>query len=215
MLKQSKMRVATLSLVSLSPFQYNAYVEVDEDDKKLSHGDIEEKNWKNRAHFNKAGNAIIPKRFFQNAIYNASRYHLDKQGSKGKGVKNYSERIRSGMCVVNDIVLPETTESIDRKEEFVKANPNDKKSGRVKRFFPIIHQWSGNLEIQIVDDIVSEDKVPTDLLEKYFISSGMLIGIGKDRPQSNGQYGRYTVADIKWKEVDPSDLIEEAVEKAA
>ena len=76
--------------------------------------------------------------------------------------------------------------------------PADGKRGsgkRVWKTYPVIHEWSGDVELLILDETVlqtsqrSGDPVLKDIIE----GCGQYIGLGRNRPRNNGWYGRFIV----------------------
>lgn len=76
--------------------------------------------------------------------------------------------------------------------------PSDGKAGggsRVKKKFPVIREWSGEVTFYILDDTITED-----VFEAHLKEAGNFIGIGRFRPENGGFYGRYSIDKIVWSD---------------
>ena len=74
--------------------------------------------------------------------------------------------------------------------------PSDGRRGggsRVKKCFPVIREWSGDVTFHILDDTITQD-----VFEHHLSEAGKFIGIGRFRPRNNGFYGRFKVDNIKY-----------------
>jgi hypothetical protein len=65
----------------------------------------------------------------------------------------------------------------------------------VKRTFPVVPVWGGELEFYVLDDTISKD-----VFEKVLTETGRFIGIGQYRPQQGGTNGRFEVVKTVWQE---------------
>lgn len=68
---------------------------------------------------------------------------------------------------------------------------------RVWRCYPMISQWTGEVEIIIADDTITED-----VFKDVLTQAGQLIGLGRFRVRNRGNYGRFSVKSIKWSELE-------------
>ncbi len=68
---------------------------------------------------------------------------------------------------------------------------------RVFRSFPIIPEWSGVLQVYVLDDIITKD-----VFERVVRECGQFNGIGRYRPQNGGVNGRFKVLKLEWSEMD-------------
>jgi hypothetical protein len=71
-----------------------------------------------------------------------------------------------------------------------------KKGGKggatVVRCFPLYPEWSANCQM-----ICFNDEITPAIFEKYVNLAGVIVGIGRWRPQNNGLYGRFSVQNFK------------------
>lgn len=153
----------------------------------------EERTWRLRMHVGDDGMVFIPGPCFGNALRSAAR-RLQIQ-VPGKGKTQYTKYFEAGVMVAGDLPLDIKADDVKGERLFV---PSDGKPGggkRVYRTFPRIDKWSGEVAFYVMDDIITED-VFTQVLR----SAGMLVGIGRFRPENRGFYGRFGVESIKWIE---------------
>lgn len=86
-----------------------------------------------------------------------------------------------------------------KKDELVPERlflPSDGRRGsgsRVKKIYPLIQKWEGELEIIVTDDTITQK-----VLQEHLEAFGKYIGIGRFRPANNGYYGRFEVVEVVW-----------------
>jgi len=55
----------------------------------------------------------------------------------------------------------------------------------------------GNVTFYIFDDIITEE-----VFRQVLVSAGLVVGLGRFRPESRGFYGRFAVKSIEWSEAE-------------
>jgi hypothetical protein len=190
------MRVATAELESISPYSQGRHYDIP----KLarpngtvteSHKDYEARTWRERCHTDKDGWVFIPPMAFKNCIAEIAKY-LSVQ-IQGKGKSTYTKHFEAGVMVLDGLKLPVKKDEVPGEWLFV---PSDGKRGsgkRVDRCFPVVHEWKGDVQFHILDDVITPD-----VFEQHLKDAGNFIGIGRFRPRNNGYYGRFKVNKIKW-----------------
>lgn len=194
------MHIARVTLKSSSPYSQSRNIDPLEHPKKPkeTHDAAEERLWRNRLHVDDSGHVYIPPTAFENAIREAAKRLAISVPGKGKTL--YSKYFEAGIQVPQGITLPVKAEDVPGERLFV---PSDGRAGggkRVYKRFPRINSWAGEIVIYVFDDLI-----PEAVFKKVIESSGMLVGIGRFRPQSRGFYGRYTVESFSW--IDDGDAI--------
>lgn len=185
---------ATVSLKSVSPFGYSKFNDSEKLEKE-GHSDYEKRTWREKAHINEDGYAIIPPMMFKNCLAACAKY-LSMQ-IPGKGKATYTKHFEAGIMCIDPLILPIKKE--DLKCETLHLPSDGRRGGttRVLKTFPIVNSWEGDVEFHIFDETITED------VFKYHIEeAGKFVGIGRFRPRNNGYYGRFIVEDIKWEKVD-------------
>jgi hypothetical protein len=128
---------------------------------------------------------------FKNCIAEIAKY-LSVQ-IQGKGKSTYTKHFEAGVMVLDGLKLPVKKDEVPGEWLFV---PSDGKRGsgkRVDRCFPVVHEWKGDVQFHILDDVITPD-----VFEQHLKDAGNFIGIGRFRPRNNGYYGRFKVNKIKW-----------------
>lgn len=184
------MRIATAKLHSIAPYSQSRYHDTPKLDKERP-DDYEMRTWAERLSVTDDGQVFIPPMAFKKSLETAARF-LGLQ-IKGRGKATYTKHFKAGVLVTDGLVLPVRKEDVPGEVYFV---PADGKGGaRVKRKFPVIQDWSGEVTYYILDDTITPD-----VFEAHLKEAGNFIGIGRFRPENGGFYGRYAVDRISWSE---------------
>jgi len=186
------MKTAIVTLESCSPYSQSRYHETPKLDKESPNA-WEERTWRNRLHVDDHGIVFIPPMAFKNSVCEAAKY-LPKK-IQGSGNATYTKHIESGLIVDTALSLGIRAEDVQGEWLFMdaKGKPGVGSGTRVKRCYPVIHKWSGEVTYNIGDETVTEE-VFRDTLE----NAGQFIGIGRFRPRNRGFYGRYIIKKLKW-----------------
>jgi hypothetical protein len=65
---------------------------------------------------------------------------------------------------------------------------------RVKRTFPVVPKWEGAVVFAILDETITRT-----VFEEHIKAVGMLVGVGRFRPENGGMNGRFEVVSIDWR----------------
>ena len=172
-------------------------------------------HWRERAHTNADGNLVMPTSAFHLALLSMARQNGEK--IVGRGTKTYQDMFATGLVVSagpgyeagdEGFVLVRDAAGkpihIDRVACDQRMVPADGMpsylaragSKRVMRRFPIIGPgWNVGLVIAVLAPTITRD-----VLARHLRDAGLLIGLGRWRPQSRGNYGRFTVTSAEWKQ---------------
>lgn len=189
---KTKMKKAVVSLRSTAPYSQGKYHQTPKLEGELN-GDYELRTWREKMHVTKEGNVFIPGSSFANMAREAAKYLSIP--IPGKGKSTFTKHFDAGILVPTDLVLPLKKNDVDSVTVFV---PSDGKPGggkRVSKTFPLIHEWAGDVEYLILDDIIT-----LEAFERVIKAAGNLIGLGVYRPRNRGTYGRFVVENIEWSE---------------
>lgn len=185
------MRTAVVTLKGVSPFSQSKHYLPQKTSDKEPPEKVEARTWRERCHVNSDGNLFIPPMCFKLSLEAAAQYR--QQRVPGKGQSTYTKHFRSGVLVVEPLVLPIQKDDVEGEWLFV---PSDGKRGgakRVSKCFPLIKEWGGEVEFLLLDDTITEE-----VFEDTLTDAGKYIGIGRFRPANGGFYGRYSVEKIRW-----------------
>jgi hypothetical protein len=185
------MKTATVHLKSISPYSQGKFYEVPKLEKEQSAA-YEERTWRERMHYDNSGMVYIPPMSLKNCLSEAAKY-LSIQ-IPGKGKATYTKHIEAGVLVMTPVNLGIKKDSVPGQWLFVPADGKRGGSKRVKKCFPIIHEWEGDAEFVILDETVTQD-----VFENILKEAGKFIGLGVFRPRNNGFYGRFSVESVSWQ----------------
>lgn len=188
------MKTAIAHLESTSPFSQSRHYtdEVPRLNKELD-GDYEKRTWRNRMHVNKQGHVVIPGPYFANCLKTAAKRL--KLPVPGKGRLEFTKYFEAGVMCTDGITLPIKAEEAPCEMLFVPSDGRPGGGKRVTKFFPRIDEWSGKVTFYILDDTIKEH-----VFRQVLVSAGMLVGVGRFRPENRGFYGRFEVKSIDWRD---------------
>lgn len=187
------MRIARCHLKSTSKYGYGKPVnEVKPRDE--THADFEERVWKQKCHATEDGHLFIPPMAFKSSLAEAAKYKSIQ--IPGKGKSTFTKHFEAGTQVMDPLVLPETLDTVSHEWLFVPSDGRPGSGSRVWKCFPLVHQWEGNVDYYVFDDIITPE-----VFEEHLRDSGRFIGIGRFRPRNRGYYGRFEVLGIEWSKV--------------
>ena len=187
------MKTATCRLSSVTPYSQSRTLDPLEHPKlsKEAPDAYELRCWKHRMHVDKDGHVEIPQTAFENAIKeSAKRLQIP---IPGKRMQYYTKPFEAGFSVLGGLTLDVMASDVKPDRLFV---PSDGKPGggrRVWKYFPRIDAWAGEIACVVFDDVITED-----VFRKVVESAGMLVGIGRFRPEKRGFYGRFRLDSIVW-----------------
>lgn len=185
------MKTATATLKSVSPYSQSKFHDTPKLDKE-SGGDYEVRTWRERQHVDDKGNIYIPPMAFKNCIAEAAKFLSEKIPGKGKAT--YTKHFEAGVLVMDPVPLGVKKDDVPGEWFFVPSDGRRGGGSRVKRCFPVVREWTGEVVFHVLDDTITED-----VFQHHLSEAGKFIGIGRFRPRNNGFYGRFTVDKIKWE----------------
>jgi hypothetical protein len=186
------MKTVLLHLKSSSPYSQSRFHNTPKLEKEL-HDDYEKRTWMEKGHWNASGHMFIPPTAICSSIQEAAKY-LSLQ-IPGQGKANYTKNFAAGVMVVDSLQLPVTRETVRQNWVFCNADGKKGSGTRVLRAFPVCDQWEGDIQVEILDDIITRP-----VFEQVLFAAGNLIGIGQFRPRNGGYFGRYVGKVLKWTE---------------
>lgn len=153
---------------------------------------FEERTWKERLHVNDDGKVFIPPMAVKNCLSEVAKYLSESVPGKGKAT--FTKHFDAGILIVEPIVLEAEAEKVTGERFFVPSDGKKGGSSRVWKIFPVIHKWSGNVEIMVLDPVLADKP---EKIEEYLGHAGKFIGLGRFRPRNGGFYGRFEVKSFK------------------
>lgn len=186
------MKRAIVKITGVSPYSQSKYYQVEKKEKE-SAADYEARTWKERMHYDKDDNVVIPPMAFKNCLAEAAKF-LSVQ-IPGKGKATYTKHFEAGVMVMAPLVLPIKREDVKGEWVFVPASGRRGDGKRVLKCFPVVHQWGGNVEFITIDDTITEAA-----FTYHIEQAGQLIGIGRFRPRNNGFFGRFNAEVVAFED---------------
>lgn len=185
------MRIAIATLRSVSPYSQSRPVQSLKS-RDETHDDFEQRTWRERCHVDGKGQAYIPPMGFKNCIAEAAKYKSIQ--IPGKGKSTYTKHFEAGILCKEPMPLGVALEDIKGERLFVPADGKRGGGKRVWKTFPVFHEWSGEVEFLVLDELIDDE-----VFHNHLVDAGQFIGIGRFRPRNNGFYGRFAVESIVWK----------------
>lgn len=158
----------------------------------------ETRTWREKCHVNASGLVEIPGVAVRDAVINAAQ--KDSRKIPGKGHGTYTKHFTAGLMITDSPILcdaqgnPYTKDTLIPWTGFMNADGKRGSGTRVKRTFPEAPAgWTASATMIILDAVITEK-----LFEEYAMMAGLLVGIGRWRPENRGMYGRFKIEKIKW-----------------
>jgi hypothetical protein len=184
------MRTAIATLRSIAPYSQSRAHFTPRLDKERP-DEYEERTWRERLHATDDGRVFIPPMSFKNCLSEIAKF-LSEQ-IPGKGKSTYTKHFEAGVLVMEPLVLDIKKADVPGEWLFVPADGRRGSGKRVRKCFPVIREWGGDVTFHILDNTITKE-----VLEHHLREAGGFIGIGRFRPRNNGFYGRFEVVKVKW-----------------
>jgi len=194
------MRIITAKLEGTTPYsQSRKYDHTCPKKDKESAADYDLRTWRERCTTNDDGIVCIPGMAIKMAL-DATAKKL-KEKVPGKGAKTWIDYVIGGV-VPSDLMFPigVSKDKVDFIDIWANADGVRGSGKRVMRRFPIIKKWSCTISLDVLDN-----SLPADLIERYLGEAGLIVGIGRFRPEKGGMNGRFRVKSVKWSEMDMAE----------
>jgi hypothetical protein len=191
------MRICRVHIEAIpgSPYSPSAKYDTPKLDRE-SGDDYDARTWRNHCTTNGDGQVCIPAMALKQAIDTAAqKLGMKVDGRRGATYKGF---FTSGYFSNGDIPIAngKALTPDDAAMVTIYANADGKRGSgtRVTRRFPLFREWHGVAELTIVDDIITPE-----VFEHHAKTAGMIVGIGRFRPQNGGGNGRFKVKKIEWQ----------------
>ena len=185
-------RKCVATLESLTPYIQSRRI-FDEKRKDETYDDFEARIWNKRMHVNESGEVYIPAMQIQKAMAAAAKY----EDIPLKGSRNFTSLFAAGVYVADSVPLGVKPDDV--KHEQILCSSDGKKGGsggkQVTRLFPIILQWSADVEFMLL-----EPRITQDVFKRVLRSCGFFNGFGSFRAQNGNNNGRFKCTRVEWSE---------------
>ena len=183
------MKIYRLQLESMSPYsQGRPYLT--EKLEKEQHEDYDIRTWRDKAHVDNNNFIFIPSMQFKNCLSEVAKYLSIK--IPGGGNAKYTKHFEAGVLILEGINTGIKKEEALCDKVFGDSHGKSGGGSRVWKRFPMLLNWKGDLDITVLDEIITED-----ILLYHMEQAGKFIGVGRWRPRKGGMYGRFRVLGIK------------------
>ena len=149
------------------------------------------RTWRDHCTVNKDGIVCIPAMAFKKAIDRTAQ----KLGEKvpGRRGATWAGYFKGGIIPMEEL-FPIGIKVEDVQPLSVWCSSTGRPGGsQVSRTYPIIPKWTATVEFEVLDNIL-----PEEVIERTLSESGLIVGIGRFRPENGGFNGRYAVKSVKW-----------------
>lgn len=187
------MKRVIITITSLAPYSQSKQHHLPKLEKE-SPDAYEERTWREKCTVDGEGFICIPAMGFKQAFDRAAKM-LSMQ-IPGRGKATYSKHFAAGIIVPGDLRLDVEKDKVARIAVNCNADGVRGSGKRVLRYFPQIPSWSGNLEVVVLDETITQS-----VFERHAQEAGMLVGVGQNRPENGGSSGRFRCEKFVWKEL--------------
>jgi hypothetical protein len=185
--------VATAKIKGLAPYSQSRGHSTPMLDKE-SHDAYDKRTWREKAHCTPEGQVLIPPMAFKSCVSEAAAFL--KLRIPGRGRSEYGKHMAAGILCVTPVVLPIRKDDLKHVDVHCDANGRRGSGSRVWRRFPVIEEWEGRVEFNVLDRTITPE-----VFIQHLVEAGQFIGIGRFRPVNMGWFGRFQLLDLDW--VDP------------
>jgi len=179
------MKTARIKIESISPISFGRYHDTPKLDKE-GPDDYERRTWREKLHTNKEGEVVITPFMLKNCLSEAAKF-LSVQ-IKGKGKATYTKHFEAGVIIQDFMPIGIKKDIVPGQWMHVPSDGRRGGSKRVMKCFPVIPEWSGEIDVLILDETITKD-----VLLEHLVEAGKFIGMGSFRPRNNGIFGRFKV----------------------
>jgi hypothetical protein len=189
----SNVRICRFKLKSASPYSASRQLLDMERGAREAHDVYDERTWQHKMHVNEAGNIIIPGVAFTSAILDAQQ--VDGAKIPGKRSATYAKLFEKTIRVFESLDTGQPLSAAICEKLSMNADGKRGSGSRVLRSFPKLEQWSGEIEVTVLDP-----SIPEEIVERAVQMAGSFIGVGRWRVQNRGNNGRFSVEGTpKWR----------------
>ena len=161
-----------------------------------SHEDWDKRTWREHCTINRDGQVCIPAMAFKLNLDSAA-FKLGMKVPNRRGAM-YKGFFTSGIICDHDVPIANgsalTKDSADCRLISAHANGRRGSGSRVPRRFPEFPVWHGIAEFTILDDIIT-----AEVFEQHVKAGGIIVGVGRFRPENGGTNGRFRATKFEWE----------------
>ena len=161
-----------------------------------SHDDWRKRTWREHLHADQHGEVFIPPGAIKNCVSEAALFMSIL--IPGKGKSTYTKHVEAGVACIRPVMLGINKSDVQSETLFLPADGKRGSGKRVWKTYPVLHQWSGDVELIILDETVlqTSHRSGNAILQDIVEGAGQFIGLHRFRPRKNGWYGRFVVTNF-------------------
>lgn len=163
-----------------------------------SHEDRDIRTWREKCTTNKDGQVCIPAMALKQAVDTAA-FKLGEKVPNRRGAM-FKSFFASGFFCDGDVPISNGKPLTPKDANCVKisAHSTGKRGAgsRVPRRFPQFDKYHGVAEFTIVDDVITPE-----VFERHVKAAGIIVGIGRFRPENGGTNGRFRATKFEWQDM--------------
>jgi hypothetical protein len=193
---ENTMFTATFRIRGIAPYSQSR-PHLDEKNPGESNDDYAKRTWRSHLHVDKNGEVCIPPGNVKNCISEAAKYMNVKIPGQGKAT--FTKNIEAGLAVVRPIMLGVRAADVQSEALYLPSDGVRGSGKRVWKWYPVIPEWGGDVELVVLDEIITQSSQRTGnpILQDFAEGAGQYIGLGRFRPRNNGYYGRFVVENFQ------------------
>lgn len=178
-------------LKSVSPYSQSRAIQSERKTGE-AHDSFEERTWHERLHTDENGDVFIPPMAIKNCLSEVARFLSESVPGKGKAT--YTKHFEAGLLCTEPLKLNIKGKDVVGERLHVPSDGRRGGSTRVWKKFPLIQKWEADVEIIVLDPVLTSKP---EKIREYLEHAGKFIGLGRFRPRNNGFYGRFSVETFK------------------
>lgn len=185
------MKTARIKITGASPIAFGRYHQTPKlESERSNDAAYEERTWIEKCHFNKDGEVVIQPFAIKNMLSDIAQF----LSVKTKGNATFTKHFQAGIMVVD--AMPIGIKREDVKGQWIHVPSDGKRGGtkRVPKCFPMIQDWGGEVDVLVLDEIITKK-----VLQEHLEEAGKFIGLGSLRPRNNGICGRFSAEVLSFK----------------
>lgn len=156
------------------------------------HEAFDERNWKERCHFDDKGEVFVPPMMMKRCLEKAAS--MLSESVPGKGKATFTKHFLSGILIADPIFVGVNIANVPGERLYMNADGKRGSGTRVWRRFPQIVKWNGHVIVHVLDPLLQDR--PEKIFE-YAGHAGQFVGLGRFAPRVGGYYGRFTASNAK------------------
>lgn len=205
----------TIVIEGTAPLSFSRPFQTEPNDPAPRDPGYEETVYTRRLTFNDRGHLCVSRTALKNCLGSTASYLGEK--IPGCGNRTYTQLFKSAVVITNDPVVLHNGHPLTKKDisapgasdkpiatEWVYCHADGKRNSgsRVMRLFPQVNEWTLQVDIEVYDPRITQE-----VLLRYVTAAGIYNGLGRHRPQKEGDHGRFHIIMVNGEEYQSDEII--------